>query len=195
MLVSIDCLGILVGGCDCDPYCCEVSKICISPMFTELKSKIACLIVDNAWPSANHLATQYPFAPIPIEMINFLHKNNRFESNKRIPLIDSIPVLFLSSGNDWLIRRPHMKQLYTLCNSPQKMMVKFPGEGHSSSHNLPKYWETLEDFVSMSVERLGEISAGIMGEDDFMDSEMGKLSITAMRASDVESIITSGHFV
>ena len=59
----------------------------------------------------------------------------------------------MSSGKDWVIKRHQVKQMFALCPSAEKHIEKFRGEGHSSSHELPEYWEVLDNFITRSLER------------------------------------------
>src|SRR5436190_7662384 len=103
-------------------------------------------MLDNTFESFSHIVHQ--FLPIvPPQFCDLFHRDNLFVSRNRIPIVDSMPVLFLSSAEDWAVFPRHMENMYALCGSNNKALVRFPGEGHGSNKEKQDYWSHVGAFI------------------------------------------------
>jgi alpha-beta hydrolase superfamily lysophospholipase len=91
------------------------------------------------------------FVPLTIEVLNLFNAKNKFKSYKKIPLLDTIPVLFLASTADPIIRHQQMLSLLALCESKDKDLVPFEGHTHSSNREVASYWDHIRGFTRVNV--------------------------------------------
>ncbi|TWU77204.1 hypothetical protein ED733_008641 [Metarhizium rileyi] len=69
-------------------------------------------------------------------------------SDATLPSITKVPILFLSGLQDEIVPPGHMRQLYELCNAPDKRWKPLPGGDHNSSVLEEGYFEAIADFVA-----------------------------------------------
>ncbi|KAK8925110.1 hypothetical protein H634G_05707 [Metarhizium anisopliae BRIP 53293] len=69
-------------------------------------------------------------------------------SEATLPSITKVPILFLSGLQDEIVPPSHMRQLYDLCNAPDKRWKPLPGGDHNSSVLEDGYFEAIADFVA-----------------------------------------------
>ncbi|QLI73756.1 Protein bem46 [Metarhizium brunneum] len=69
-------------------------------------------------------------------------------SEASLPSITKVPILFLSGLQDEIVPPSHMRQLYDLCNAPEKRWKPLPGGDHNSSVLEDGYFEAIADFVA-----------------------------------------------
>ncbi|KAF2863555.1 alpha/beta-hydrolase [Piedraia hortae CBS 480.64] len=75
----------------------------------------------------------------------------RWDSERIIPTITKIPILFLSALRDEIIPPAHMKQLYRLCKTKDVVWKELPTGDHNNSVMEPYYFHYFEDFLEKYV--------------------------------------------
>ncbi|KAJ8611915.1 hypothetical protein MRB53_037711 [Persea americana] len=73
--------------------------------------------------------------------------HEHWRSEKAIPTITSVPILFLSGLKDEIVPPSHMKQLFRLSRSKNIVFKEFPNGDHNSTIVEPGYFNYIEDFL------------------------------------------------
>ncbi|KAL6708667.1 bem46 protein, variant [Coniothyrium glycines] len=104
---------------------------------------IAGIVLENTFTSIRKLIpTAFPPARFLAPLCHQL-----WPSEDNLPLITSIPILFLSGLKDEIIPPTHMSRLYQVCKSP-KVWKELPNGSHNDTVAEPGYFQYIEDFLS-----------------------------------------------
>ena len=76
-----------------------------------------------------------------------------WQSEKMIPQITDIPVLFLSGLKDEIVPPSHMKELLRLCKSKTVVWKELPYGDHNNSVSEPGYFNHIDEFIKIHVAR------------------------------------------
>ncbi|KAK4997882.1 bem46 protein, variant [Elasticomyces elasticus] len=68
-------------------------------------------------------------------------------SEKTLPQITNVSILFLSGLRDEIVPPSHMKTLYEICRSPTKMWRELPYGDHNNTVAEPGYFAFVEEFI------------------------------------------------
>lgn len=72
-------------------------------------------------------------------------------SEETLPLINNIPILFLSGEQDEIVPPSHMLRLHDLCTGPDKRIRLFPTGNHNNTVAMPGYFDAVSEFIETSV--------------------------------------------
>lgn len=78
--------------------------------------------------------------------------HQKWDSEKYLPKIEDVPVLFLSGLKDEIVPPAHMKELYTLCRAKTKVWKELPHGDHNSTVAAPGYFYFVDDFLKIHVD-------------------------------------------
>ncbi|KAL0631556.1 bem46 protein, variant [Maublancomyces gigas] len=107
------------------------------------QDKVQGLILENTFRSIRTLIpTVFPPARYLVRLCNQI-----WPSEKTLPRISSVPVLFLSGQKDELVPPSHMKQLYNVCNSPVKVWKELPNGTHNDTCAEDGYFDYIDEFI------------------------------------------------
>lgn len=123
--------------------------IYIAATFPEM---IQAIVLENTFLSITKAVPHiFPFLRY---FTSFVHQT--WELEKLVPLIPSnIPVLLLSAQKDEIIPPDHMKQIFELSESNEKIMHKFENSSHNDTVIQPGYWELIQTFIQDKVNPIG----------------------------------------
>jgi abhydrolase domain-containing protein 13 len=74
-----------------------------------------------------------------------------WESERTLPQITDIPVLFISGLQDEIVPPAHMKKLFRLCKSSTVVWKELPHGDHNNSVAEPGYFYFIEDFIKSHI--------------------------------------------
>lgn len=64
-----------------------------------------------------------------------------------MPRLKNMPMLFMSAQRDEIVPAAHMAELYRICRSTDKEMMRFPQSYHNDTISAPGYWEKVEEWI------------------------------------------------
>lgn len=114
---------------------------------------IAALILENTFLSIRSLI---PSILPPAKYLAMLC-HQIWPSNEVLPRIQGIPILFLSGLRDEIVPSAHMKSLYKLCQSDNKVWQEFAEGTHNDTVAQEGYFESMSDFIVNYVLKLEKL--------------------------------------
>lgn len=108
---------------------------------------ISALILENTFTSiAELIPSVLPAAKILIPLCHQI-----WDSESVLPFIKGIPILFLSGLKDEIVPPSHMKELYRICQSPNKIWKSFPDGTHNDTVVNAGYFQAIAEFMERYV--------------------------------------------
>jgi fermentation-respiration switch protein FrsA (DUF1100 family) len=113
------------------------------------KRLIRGIVLENSFLSIVKLI---PIVLPPIGPLAFLCRDKWLSEKSVLKVPESIPVLFLAGSQDELVPTSHMRELFRLMPSTDKIFKEFPKGTHNDTCIQPHYWSTVHDFIREKVE-------------------------------------------
>ncbi|KAL8904312.1 MAG: hypothetical protein Q9207_003352 [Kuettlingeria erythrocarpa] len=104
---------------------------------------IAGLILINTFTSMRKLI---PSALPPAKYIAGLC-HQQWNSEKELPRITGIPIMFMSGLKDEIVPPSHMKELFSVCRAQKKIWREFPNGSHNDTLAEPGFFDQIVEFV------------------------------------------------
>ncbi|KAK9370280.1 Alpha/Beta hydrolase protein [Lipomyces kononenkoae] len=109
---------------------------------TKHEEDLAGLIVENTFRSLPSLIPTV----LPIAQYFAFLCHQIWPSEKLLLQIKKLPILFLSGEKDEIVPPVHMKILYEICQSPNKVWRQFANATHNETYLKDGYWTSIIDF-------------------------------------------------
>lgn len=107
------------------------------------QDKVAGLILENTFRSIRTLIpTVFPPARYLARLCHQI-----WPSEKTLPGIRKVPILFLSGAKDELVPPSHMKKLFEVCASEWKVWKELPNGTHNDTCAEENYFEYIDEFI------------------------------------------------
>ncbi|KAK9354146.1 Alpha/Beta hydrolase protein [Lipomyces doorenjongii] len=106
------------------------------------EDEVAGLIVENTFRSIPSLIPMV----LPIAQYFTFLCHQIWPSEKLLLKIKKLPILFLSGEKDEIVPPVHMKVLYDICKSPNKVWRQFANATHNETYLKDGYWTSIIDF-------------------------------------------------
>ncbi|KAK9491904.1 Alpha/Beta hydrolase protein [Lipomyces doorenjongii] len=106
------------------------------------EDEVAGLIVENTFRSIPSLIPMV----LPIAQYFTFLCHQIWPSEKFLLKIKKLPILFLSGEKDEIVPPVHMKVLYDICKSPNKVWRQFANATHNETYLKDGYWTSIIDF-------------------------------------------------
>lgn len=110
------------------------------------RSHLAGVILENTFTSLPAVGKKIFQLPC-IDRIPDCCLLNRYNSLEKVRTF-TLPVLFISGLMDNLVPPTMMTQMYENCKSRQKTMIRHPTGSHNSTWTVPRYYDSIIDFLS-----------------------------------------------
>ncbi|MCJ1309955.1 Alpha/beta hydrolase domain-containing protein 13 [Agyrium rufum] len=109
----------------------DIAGLVLENTFTSIRK-----LIPSAFPPAKYLA------PLCHQL---------WESEKTLPQIVDVPILFLSGLKDEIVPPSQMKELFKLCRSQIKVWKELPDGTHNDSVSQPHYFNFVYEFIKENV--------------------------------------------
>jgi len=109
----------------------------------ERQGDIAGLILENTFLSIQKMIPSV--MPAARVLTPLCHQV--WPSEKMLPQITRVPILFLSGLRDEIVPPSHMKQLFNICNAKTKIWRELPYGDHNTTVAEVGYFAFVEDFI------------------------------------------------